>query len=78
MGKDYPKVSFDTIAKASNGDVEAILETLNNYSGYIGKLSLRPMKDESGKVNMVVDETLRGRLEISLIRKILSFEIQEK
>ena len=39
--------------------------------------SMRPMKDEYGNTHMVVDETLRRRMETRLIAKILSFEIRE-
>jgi hypothetical protein len=35
------------------------------------------MKDEYGNTHMVVDETLRRRMETRLIAKILSFEIRE-
>lgn len=38
---------------------------------------MRPMKDEYGNTHMVVDETLRRRMETRLIAKILSFEIKE-
>ena len=36
------------------------------------------MKDEYGNQHMVVDETLRRRMETRLIAKILSFEIGEE
>ena len=38
---------------------------------------MRPMKDEYDNTHMVVDETLRRRMETRLIAKILSFEIRE-
>lgn len=76
MGKTYPKVPYDVIVKATDGDTESIQAVLKHYAGYIGQLSLRPMKDESGKTHMVVDKELRGRLEINLIRSILTFTIE--
>ena len=72
---DYPRVPFEVITQACDGDIEAINEIIDNYSPYIGKLSLRPMKDGYGNTVMIVDETLRGRMQIQLIKKILSFEI---
>ena len=44
---------------------------------FIASRSMRPMKDEYGNTHMVVDETLRRRMETRLIAKILSFEIRE-
>ena len=49
----------------------------SHYSGFIASRSMRPMKDEYGNTHMVVDETLRRRMETRLIAKILSFEIRE-
>lgn len=73
--KTYPKVSFEIIVPATDGDPEAIHQVLTHYEGYIAKLSLRPLKDEYGNQQMIVDETLRGRIQTRLITKILSFEI---
>ena len=50
---------------------------VRHYSGFIASRSMRPMKDEYGNTHMVVDETLRRRMETRLIAKILSFEIRE-
>lgn len=73
--KTYPKISFEVIVPATDGDPKSINQVLNHYEGYIAKLSLRPMIDEFGNQRMIVDEELRGRLKTRLITKILSFEI---
>ena len=58
-------------------DIEAVNRIVRHYSGFIASRSMRPMKDEYGNTHMVVDETLRRRMETRLIAKILSFEIRE-
>lgn len=75
MKTTYPMIPFPVIVTAADGDIEAINQIVKHYSGYIAKRSLRPMKDEYRNQYMVVDETLRRRLETRLITEILSFEI---
>ena len=70
-------IPFPVIVKAADGDIEAINQIVRHYSGFIASRSMRPMKDEYGNTHMVVDETLRRRMETRLIAKILSFEIRE-
>lgn len=72
----YPMIPFSLIVKATDGDTEAIHNIVKHYRGYISKRSLRLMKDEYGNSHMIVDETLRGRMETRLITKILAFEIK--
>ena len=76
MKKTYPKLPFPLIVKATDGDVEAINQIVKHYRGYTSKRSLRRMTDEYGNSHMVIDETLRGRMETKLITKILAFEIK--
>ena len=76
MKTTYPMIPFSVIVAATDGDIEAVNQIVKHYSGYIAKRSLRPMKDEYGNQHMVVDETLRRRIETRLITKILSFEIK--
>lgn len=71
----HPRVSFEVIVLATDGEPEAINRILDHYEGYIAKLSLRPLNDEYGNQYMIVDETLRGRLKTRLITKILNFKI---
>lgn len=76
MKTKYPMIPFSLIVKATDGDTEAIHYIVKHYRGYLSKRSLRLMKDEYGNSHMIVDETLRGRLETRLITKILAFEIK--
>ncbi len=75
MTKQKELLPFQTIAAASNGDVDAINAVLKHYEGYIASLSLRRVYDEDGNGYTIVDEELRRRLETKLIVKILAFEI---
>ena len=76
MKTKYPMIPFSLILKATDGDTEAINHIVKHYRGYIAKRSLRPMKDEYGNQQMVVDEMLHGRMQTRLITKILSFEVK--
>jgi len=76
MNTKYPMIPFSLIVKATDSDTEAINYIVKHYRGYISKRSLRPMKDEYGNQQMVVDEMLQGRMQTRLITKILSFEIK--
>lgn len=53
-----------------------LIRLLNIIEGITSKRSLRRMTDEYGNSHMVIDETLRGRMETKLITKILAFEIK--
>lgn len=68
-------LTVDVILAASNGDYEAMDMVLRHYEGYILKLSTQRLYDEEGKVHYYVDETLKGILQIKLIRKVLDFKI---
>ncbi|API91535.1 MULTISPECIES: helix-turn-helix domain-containing protein [Bacillaceae] len=76
MKSKYPMIPFSLIVKATDGDTETIHYIVKHYRGYLSKRSLRLMKDEYGNSHMIVDETLRGRMETRLITKILTFEIK--
>ena len=75
MTAKHPMIPFPVIVRAADGDIEAVNQIVRHYSGFIASRSMRPMKDEYGNTHMVVDETLRRRMETRLIAKILSFEI---
>lgn len=77
MTAKHPMIPFPVIVRAADGDIEAVNQIVRHYSGFIASRSMRPMKDEYGNTHMVVDETLRRRMETRLIAKILSFEIRE-
>ena len=76
MKTNYSRVPFPLIVKATDSDMEAINQIVKHYRGYTSKRSLRRMTDEYGNSHMVIDETLRGRMETKLITMILSFEIE--
>lgn len=75
MKTEYPMVPFQVIVQATDGDPEAINQIKAHYRPYLSKRSLRLMQDEFGHTQMIVDETLRGRMETRLITKILNFDI---
>lgn len=76
MTEKHNRVSFDIIVVATNGDIDSINRVINHYGPYIGKLSLRSTKDEFGNTFITLDETLRGKIQTSLIQAILSFDIE--
>lgn len=70
----YSLLPYATIKAASEGNTDAIEIVLCHYRGYIKKLSTRRLYDDSGNTYLVIDETLRHRLEIKLITGILAFD----
>ena len=62
---------FDVIEAAANGNSEAIDKVLLHYSGYIARLSMRQLYDESGNSRWGVDETMRRQLESKLIDAVV-------
>ena len=66
---------FHIIKAASEGDIIAINYVLEYYTAYIVSLSTRRFINESIGPHYCVDETLKQRLEIKLITKILDFKI---
>lgn len=66
---------FSIIQAAVCGNVMTIDIVLKHYEGYILSLSTRRMYDENGQQFFGIDESLKRRLEIKLITKILDFEI---
>lgn len=70
----YKLLPCAIIRAASEGDPDAVAAVLRHYEGYIAKLSMRRLYDETGNVYLCVDETVRRRLEIRLITGILTFD----
>ena len=62
MTAKHPMIPFPVIVRAADGDIEAVNQIVRHYSGFIASRSMRPMKDEYGNTHMVVDETLRRRM----------------
>lgn len=75
MKTNYPRVHFEAIVNAADGDIDAIEQIKNHFRPLMIKYSLRLMIDDSGKSHMILDETLLGRLETRLLTKILTFEV---
>ena len=63
MTAKHPMIPFPVIVRAADGDIEAVNQIVRHYSGFIASRSMRPMKDEYGNTHMVVDETLRRRID---------------
>ena len=70
-------LSYDVIAAASEGDLDAINQVVNHYRGYITYLSKINLYDEFGNQYEYFDEEKRQLLEIKLITKILCFRADQ-
>jgi hypothetical protein len=68
---------YVTIEAAASGDVDAINAVLKFYKRYISALSTRALYDENGKQHLYVDEEMKGRMEVKLVTRILSFDAQK-
>lgn len=73
MRKTNELPSYEMIEKAVSGDKIAIMDLLEYYDAYISKVCLRPLYNKSGKVDMIVDTELKGRIQTELIQAILKF-----
>lgn len=72
--KNMDLLSYDIIASASSGNVEAMLQVLEYYDGYISHLSVREFYDEYGNRYSGVDETMKNVLKTKLIESVLNFK----
>ena len=72
---NYRLLPFDTIKAATLGDIEAMNAVNRHFSGYIAKLSLRPIRDEDGNERYAVDEDIRRELEAKLAAAVLRFRV---
>lgn len=59
---------FPVISAAANGDTTAMCAILKHYEGYIAKLCTRTLKDDAGNTYSYVDEEMRNRLQVRLIK----------
>lgn len=66
------RVAYPQILANLDGDIESINATVEHYRGYITKLSTRTLHDEYGNVYTYVDEKIERRLELKLIKAIIS------
>lgn len=67
--------SFSIISSSASGNEVAIKKVLKHYEAYISKASLRPLYDEFGKMFIVVDMELKGRIHSALIKAIIGFDV---
>ena len=65
-------VPVPTIMAAISGNEQALAEVVAYYQGYIRALSTRPTKDQYGNEYYLVDEDMRLRLEVKLIRSVMT------
>lgn len=69
-GQYKPPPPLSVIESARAGDAEAMEQILQHYDGYINKLCLRTMIDESGQTRKQVDPHMKGRLQSKLMQAI--------
>lgn len=51
---------------------------VKHYEQYINKKAVRPIKDNSGNINLAVDDSLKLRMQTKLIKEVLKFKINRK
>ena len=73
--KRYPKIPYDTVCKAVQGDSIAIQKILCHYRAYMMRLSTYSVFDQDGKETNAFDKEVFDELEIALITGILKFKI---
>ena len=72
MARRIALVPVPTIMAAISGNEQALAEVVAYYQGYIRALSTRPTKDQYGNEYYLVDEDMRLRLEVKLIRSVMT------
>ena len=63
------------IIAATKGDPEAMNMVVQHYESYIAYLSMRKLRDERGNTYYGIDEDIRDRLRLRLMRAVLSFKV---
>ena len=69
-GKYKPPPSLSVIEADRAGEADAMEQILQYYDGYINKLCLRTIIDESGQTHKQVDPYMKGRLQSKLMQAI--------
>lgn len=69
--KYKPPPPLSVIEAARSGETDAIEQILQHYDGYINKLCLRAIIDESGQPHKQVDPYMKGRLQSKLMQAIM-------
>lgn len=68
--KYKPPPPLSVIEAARSGEADAIEQILQHYDGYINKLCLRTVIDESEQPHKQVDPYMKGRLQSKLMQAI--------
>lgn len=66
-----PLLSYDTIAAASTGDSDALVEVLRHFDGLISTLATRTFYDANGISYRGVDYDLKERMKLKLVASIV-------
>lgn len=69
-GKYKPPPPLSVIEAARSGEADAMEQILQHYDGYINKLCLRTIIDESGQPHKQVDPYMKGCLQSKLMQAI--------
>ncbi len=64
---------YPIILAATKGDPDAMRTVMQHFSGYIASLSIRKLYDEHGNAYYGVDEDIRERLQVKLMKSVLAF-----
>lgn len=68
---------YETILKASKGDVFALDKVVRYFSRYINKLATHVFYDDCGGVHYWVDPEIKHQLEMKLVVAVLKFRAKE-
>lgn len=68
-------IPFEEIAKAVNGDLNAILRIVDHYYEYINVKCQRQTFDAKGKCRYYIDPDMRRDVELRLMRAIGRFDL---
>ena len=73
--RNIKPLPISVINEAASGDMDAMQKVLKHYKGYIHTLSIVKTYDGSGKLHLLLDETLKSELEVTLIMKVMDFKL---
>ena len=68
---------YSVISEAVQGDPDAMAKVLRHYSGYMMSLATRTGYDALGNCHRRMDESLRRRLETTLIIATIRFQLTQ-
>lgn len=74
--KEKQLLPYQTIEKATQGDIIAIKIVIGYYQQYLNKVSSHSIHSVKGNDSEIVDEYMKSHLESKLIEKILDFDVK--